>query len=1634
VLKLKHLINLFVLFLLIVSFNSVGLPQCSAVFPGGVANYNDGYTTLRKKVKIHDSNNGSIITKNLYISAGNGNGNKPKCDGANCVKSNTNAITSSESALIPDIVNDGSTTNLPTTLNGDYFIKLQQVYMLNDYTVTGPTRIFIESGFANLSSNLTISGKINNGGVPENLIIYVKGNLTASSGTKVSSYIYLTGYASVGAQTQITGALTSGWGIDLGNQSQVHYQSPPNELKGICSQTPASLISEYRFDATSWVNGTANQVTDSVSGFNGAAYGTQPVDGKLCNAVDLSASGISDYIDLGTQAIDGKTDFSISFWLNSNNTSGQSIFSGANSSSYYDLVMWFNSPTDFQPYIKNNPNGNISTSSIADNSWHHVVWTRSGPQNCLYRDKVLQGCVSHSSAALDINKFILGQEQSSSGLDPRYDFEGLIDEMLIFDGALSSTQITTIYDNQNSGLGHDGSARTCPIVSPVLDMRFDEASYSGTNSVLDNSGNNFHGTGTNVLPVDGLLCKAADFSSDSANDYITMNASAMNGLNDFSVVVWGKSSSSQDSTILSGARDTSTQGINESVFFFKNNNEFWPSITASPFDDNTQLGTSVSMNDNNWHQLVWTRKASTAQSCFYFDGISQGCITHPDSDDTATLQIASLILGQEQDSFQGGFDAGQDWEGLLDELTIFGSVLNGNQINTIKTNVESGKNWDGSTRSCGLTPVAEYHFDETSWDGSAGDAKDSSSNNLHLTSYNAITDNSSPIISGSPGFCRYGEFNGTNAYVQLDTDNSLISLASELSVTAWINPDTLPTGTNLKAIVSKDENYEFHLTSSGEIFWWWGGGTKELTTSGANITPDTWYHLAITYKDGQQKIYIDGVEKATSSRTGNLTLNNDSFQVGQDQGFSGRYFDGSIDEVRIFDRYLTQTDVVTIMNDTRVCSSSVDHYRLELSDNAGLTCEAESMTLKACSNSSCNTPYIGNATVDLTPNSGWLDSSNNTIANGNISFNSGQVDIKFSQTSSGTASYALTSSTPSANLSCYVGNTSVNCETAFSDTGLRFSNSDGSAPVDFQHQIAGQVLTDKVYLQPIKTNSVTGACQSVYQNKTKAIEFQLACSDPGTCQADNTGMTFTLDDRASTNKIIAKLASGNFTSVDLDFNASGVAEVKNIKYMDAGKIKLNVRAQLQSSTDHMSGSSNEFIFRPDRYQVNINDGGHILGEASYAANANHSKYRKTGEDFTVQVKALNQAGNVTLNYDDVATTASMGNVSFSPTLQAPLGGQVGSLSATSFTFDNGVSHMGGNNYVTLNWDQVGILQLDANLNALDYMGWSRADADTSDELNISGSENNIGRFVPAQFELTGQGVTPGCDDFTYMGQGFSLNYTVQAQNHNSVKMQNYVYSTIANDNFAKSTPTLYSENTDGINNQVAGNNVAGSFGARLNVSSANWALNTAPIAERGILSLTDNTANFSRLTSPDGAFIGVNLILKANDPDGSELINMDEDPETATTCSGASCSGKKINSSALDFRYGRLMLDNSYGSELENIQIPMQMEYWDSAGGSFKYNDLDSCTAYVVANVATTPIHDVEGTDGVMSLGTYALGAGLTLKASQSNLEVTIKYTVPDYLKFDWDGNVLTPDENPKASFQFGRYRRNDRVIYWREQ
>ncbi|MCG8672038.1 MAG: LamG domain-containing protein [Pseudomonadales bacterium] len=219
------------------------------------------------------------------------------------------------------------------------------------------------------------------------------------------------------------------------------------------------------------------------------------------------------------------------------------------------------------------------------------------------------------------------------------------------------------------------------------------------------------------------------------------------------------------------------------------------------------------------------------------------------------------------------------------------------------------------------TPVINWRFDETVWSGTAGEVVDSSGNGLNGTASGGVTtQNSNPAISGSTGTCRYGDFDGNDDLVQIP-DTASLDLATAFTIGVWINIDSIPSS-GLKSILSKDENFEFHVNSSGRIYWWWrdSAGTRTLTST-TSVTAGQWHHIVIRFQAGQQDIFIDGINRGTASNALTPTTNSDPFQIGGDQGFGGREFNGLIDEVAVFDTPLSDLQILTLLNDTHACAA-----------------------------------------------------------------------------------------------------------------------------------------------------------------------------------------------------------------------------------------------------------------------------------------------------------------------------------------------------------------------------------------------------------------------------------------------------------------------------------------------------------------------------------------------------------------------------------------------------------------------------------------------------------------------------------------------------------------------------------------
>jgi hypothetical protein len=79
------------------------------------------------------------------------------------------------------------------------------------------------------------------------------------------------------------------------------------------------------------------------------------------------------------------------------------------------------------------------------------------------------------------------------------------------------------------------------------------------------------------------------------------------------------------------------------------------------------------------------------------------------------------------------------------------------------------------------------------------------------------------------------------------------------------------------------------------------------------VALNTWTHLAGTYDGAMQRLYVNAVQVATRVQTGGVSVSASPLRIGGNSIW-GEVFAGRIDEVRIYDRALSQEEIQADMN------------------------------------------------------------------------------------------------------------------------------------------------------------------------------------------------------------------------------------------------------------------------------------------------------------------------------------------------------------------------------------------------------------------------------------------------------------------------------------------------------------------------------------------------------------------------------------------------------------------------------------------------------------------------------------------------------------------------------------------------
>jgi len=209
--------------------------------------------------------------------------------------------------------------------------------------------------------------------------------------------------------------------------------------------------------------------------------------------------------------------------------------------------------------------------------------------------------------------------------------------------------------------------------------------------------------------------------------------------------------------------------------------------------------------------------------------------------------------------------------------------------------------------------VAHWKMDDDIVSGQPDDTKvaDSTGNGNHGTAQQPTHDlQTDGKIDGALNF------NGSTDYINVTHTSDLNPGTGSFTICAWIKPDSV-TGT--QRFIWKNNgvplfNGYYLMLDGNRVAVGFGDGANKTKTSGGTLETGTWYFV-VGVRDTVAKevwLYLDDGQKISgkTDETGNINYGG-NLEIGGCTG-SSEYFDGSMDNVMVFNRALSQEEIVAL--------------------------------------------------------------------------------------------------------------------------------------------------------------------------------------------------------------------------------------------------------------------------------------------------------------------------------------------------------------------------------------------------------------------------------------------------------------------------------------------------------------------------------------------------------------------------------------------------------------------------------------------------------------------------------------------------------------------------------------------------
>lgn len=622
------------------------------------------------------------------------------------------------------------------------------------------------------------------------------------------------------------------------------------------------------------------------------------VGGKFGNGMEFDAT--DDYVSTGDYESTFQDDFTLSAWVRTNDGNSaviQNIFGVQNTSFgrisahiHTNGNLFFTLDTENVSEIY--PTNGTYSFSDGPSEWTHLTFTVVGSDTSDYAMKIyangelvkwgsLSGLLLSEINTSSKNLYIGANNDST----PEKYFYGDIDEARIYNRALSAGEVKDLYNWAPGPVGY---------------WDFEEG--SGT-TVNDSSGNGNTGTISSLSNVSWINGKKGKALSFDGSGYITVPYDDSINTLTHTVSFWLYAN---DGESCGAGHKELYGGMNYQFYRYDDGGScsYTPRYPAGFQATHTFAVSNPPFAADNWNHIAVTVDGTQGKA--YLNG--QLVNTDASMDLINTITSSNLYLGSWDSS------ATNNWNGYIDDLKIY---------NYARTQEQILADMEGSTSQVSgkklPTPVAYWSFDEMSGQ----------------TAYNRHPE----LVSGSDGNGTLGASSAsstddptwtdaesckTNGCLDFDAGDyvqaSTTLPTGDFSYTGWFNSDSVTSNRTIFMSPTSSGGDEIYLrvTSGGVLGYIVDIGSQVNGTTA--LSADTWYHFALVRNSGSIKLYLNGKQESSSTDSDTLDFGSCPFYVGVDIDSGGcatslgEYFDGSIDEVKVYNVALSPEQVAQDYN------------------------------------------------------------------------------------------------------------------------------------------------------------------------------------------------------------------------------------------------------------------------------------------------------------------------------------------------------------------------------------------------------------------------------------------------------------------------------------------------------------------------------------------------------------------------------------------------------------------------------------------------------------------------------------------------------------------------------------------------